>query len=444
MGGPGPGPARGSDLTAEPRLGRVPPTDSLTGRVRVPDQPRDARHPGAGVGALAPLRRRCSPRSSRPPATGELDPAAARGHRGLQPGRRGHRRREQGDVRVHRQGRPARRPAARADGQRVPGVRPAPADHAVEGVVRRPELPLREAPARPLPPVRPGRHRGARRRRPVPRRRGHRPRLATSTAASDCARSTLLLNSLGEPADRARYVEALRALLRRDAGDALADAEPGDARPQPAARARLQARAGRRRSSPPRRRSPTSTATASAAHFDAVHGRPRRASASRTTSTRDSCAASTTTCARRSSSQGGTLDSAQNALGGGGRYDGLVEALGGPPTPGIGFALGVDRTLLACDDEGVFAAPRRSRRRVRRRHDRRPARRTRLTAELRAAGLAADRAFDSRIMKSQMKAADRSGAASPSSSATTSSPPAPSSSNRCEQTTSRSRSSATN
>ena len=37
---------------------------------------------------------------------------------------------------------------------------------------------------------------------------------------------------------------------------------------------------------------------------------------------------------------GGTLDSAQNALGGGGRYDGLVEALGGPPTPGIGFALG--------------------------------------------------------------------------------------------------------
>ena len=54
---------------------------------------------------------------------------------------------------------------------------------------------------------------------------------------------------------------------------------------------------------------------------------------------------------------GGTLDSAQNALGGGGRYDGLIEALGGPPTPAIGFALGVDRTLLACDDEGVFAAP---------------------------------------------------------------------------------------
>ena len=72
---------------------------------------------------------------------------------------------------------------------------------------------------------------------------------------------------------------------------------------------------------------------------------------------------------------GGTLDSAQNALGGGGRYDGLVEALGGPPTPGIGFALGVERILIACDDEGVFDAAGPLGRRVRGRHDRRPARR---------------------------------------------------------------------
>ena len=48
------------------------------------------------------------------------------------------------------------------------------------------------------------------------------------------------------------------------------------------------------------------------------------------------------------------LDTAQNAVGGGGRYDGLVEELGGPATPGIGFALGVDRILLACDAEGAF------------------------------------------------------------------------------------------
>ncbi len=38
---------------------------------------------------------------------------------------------------------------------------------------------------------------------------------------------------------------------------------------------------------------------------------------------------------------------AQSGVGGGGRYDGLVEELGGPPTPGIGWACGVERILLA-------------------------------------------------------------------------------------------------
>jgi histidyl-tRNA synthetase len=105
--------------------------------------------------------------------------------------------------------------------------------------------------------------------------------------------------------------------------------------------------------------------------------------------------------------QGGTLDSAQNALGGGGRYDGLVEALGGPATPGVGFALGLDRTLLACDDEGVFGPE--------------PSildafivdvtgglEAVTLSAELRAAGYAVDRSFDNRSMKAQMKLANRS------------------------------------
>ena len=41
---------------------------------------------------------------------------------------------------------------------------------------------------------------------------------------------------------------------------------------------------------------------------------------------------------------------AQAALGGGGRYDGLVEELGGPPTPGVGWAAGVERMLLAAGD----------------------------------------------------------------------------------------------
>ena len=104
------------------------------------------------------------------------------------------------------------------------------------------------------------------------------------------------------------------------------------------------------------------------------------------------------------------LDTAQNAVGGGGRYDGLVEELGGPPTPGIGFALGVDRILLACDAEGTFAAA--------------PApvevfvvdttggrSAIVLCDRLRRAGLGVDRAFDGRSMKAQMKRADRSGAA---------------------------------
>jgi histidyl-tRNA synthetase len=43
----------------------------------------------------------------------------------------------------------------------------------------------------------------------------------------------------------------------------------------------------------------------------------------------------------------------QQALGGGGRYDGLVELLGGSPTPGIGFGIGIDRTVLAAADQGV-------------------------------------------------------------------------------------------
>lgn len=106
---------------------------------------------------------------------------------------------------------------------------------------------------------------------------------------------------------------------------------------------------------------------------------------------------------------GETLDSAQNALGGGGRYDSLVEDLGGPPTPGIGFAIGLDRTLIACDDEGVFV----------------PVSAATdvfvvdvtggrealvVVDELRRHGYAVERAFDNRSMKSQMKAADRSGA----------------------------------
>jgi histidyl-tRNA synthetase len=107
--------------------------------------------------------------------------------------------------------------------------------------------------------------------------------------------------------------------------------------------------------------------------------------------------------------QASALEGAQNAIGGGGRYNGLVESLGGPATPGIGFGSGIERVLLACDAEGVFPTPAAlvdvfvvdvAGGEVARD----------VTAELRRAGIAADRAFDGRSMKSQMKAADRSGA----------------------------------
>ncbi len=105
----------------------------------------------------------------------------------------------------------------------------------------------------------------------------------------------------------------------------------------------------------------------------------------------------------------GSLDSAQNAVGGGGRYDKLAEALGGPPTPGIGFGMGIERLLLACDAEGVLPTPSAS-------VDVWVLDTTggssalAFTHELRDAGIAADRSFDGRSMKSQFKAADRSGA----------------------------------
>ncbi len=103
------------------------------------------------------------------------------------------------------------------------------------------------------------------------------------------------------------------------------------------------------------------------------------------------------------------LDSAQNAVGGGGRYDKLAEALGGPPTPGIGFGMGIERLLLACDAEGVFPVPETTVE-VFVVDTTGGAAATVIAAELREAGIGADRGFDHRSMKSQFKQADRSGA----------------------------------
>jgi len=103
------------------------------------------------------------------------------------------------------------------------------------------------------------------------------------------------------------------------------------------------------------------------------------------------------------------LDAAQNAIGGGGRYDGLTGAIGGPPTPGVGFGIGIERLLLACDAERCFAVSPRA-----------PdvfvvdvtggAAARDLSVRLRDAGLAALRSYDNRSLKAQLKLADRSGA----------------------------------
>jgi histidyl-tRNA synthetase len=107
--------------------------------------------------------------------------------------------------------------------------------------------------------------------------------------------------------------------------------------------------------------------------------------------------------------QGLALDAAQQTVIGGGRYDGLVEQLGGPPTPGIGFGSGIERMLLACDAEGVFPGPGSALDAFIVDAAGGAAARD-LTHELRRAGLRADRAFGGRSMKAQMKAAGRSGA----------------------------------
>jgi histidyl-tRNA synthetase len=101
---------------------------------------------------------------------------------------------------------------------------------------------------------------------------------------------------------------------------------------------------------------------------------------------------------------------AQSALSGGGRYDGLVEEIGGPPTPGVGFGAGIERLLIALEGAGVTA-------------EQRPievffvvadgAPRERVVGwlkELRARGIAADTDYAGRSLKGQLTQAARLGA----------------------------------
>jgi histidyl-tRNA synthetase len=103
-----------------------------------------------------------------------------------------------------------------------------------------------------------------------------------------------------------------------------------------------------------------------------------------------------------------SLDQAQLALGGGGRYDGFVEALGGPSTPGIGFGLGIERILLAAQAEGVDLGAGGAHLDVFVIDTTGGEQATDITDGLRRAGLRAGRAYDQRSYKAQMKVALRS------------------------------------
>ncbi|HYG95913.1 MAG TPA: histidine--tRNA ligase [Solirubrobacterales bacterium] len=98
---------------------------------------------------------------------------------------------------------------------------------------------------------------------------------------------------------------------------------------------------------------------------------------------------------------------AQSEIGGGGRYDGLIEQLGGPATPAVGFAAGIERILLALDEE-VPAAGRDAFIAVADPEMR--GRAMALAVELRHAGLAVEVDLAGRSLKSQFKHADRIGA----------------------------------
>ncbi len=103
---------------------------------------------------------------------------------------------------------------------------------------------------------------------------------------------------------------------------------------------------------------------------------------------------------------------AQSGIGGGGRYDGLMAQIGGQDLSGIGFGLGLDRTLLALEAEGVTLDGIESRVDVFgvAIGDEARMRMSILVDQLRQAGVAADMAYGGRGLKGAMKGADRSGA----------------------------------
>ncbi|MCW2758319.1 MAG: histidine--tRNA ligase [Nocardioidaceae bacterium] len=101
---------------------------------------------------------------------------------------------------------------------------------------------------------------------------------------------------------------------------------------------------------------------------------------------------------------------AQSGIGGGGRYDGLMADLGGQELSGIGFGLGIDRTFLACQAEGLSPGPDRALDVYVVPLGAARARAAELVVALRRIGVRTDMSFGERGLKGAMKGADRSGA----------------------------------
>jgi histidyl-tRNA synthetase len=106
----------------------------------------------------------------------------------------------------------------------------------------------------------------------------------------------------------------------------------------------------------------------------------------------------------------GPEEKAQSAICSGGRYDGLIEQIGGPPTPGIGFGAGIERALLALEHEGVTAESRRLDVFFVVHDEALRARVLQTMAELRANAVTCDTDYGGRSPKGQLDYANRLGA----------------------------------
>lgn len=99
---------------------------------------------------------------------------------------------------------------------------------------------------------------------------------------------------------------------------------------------------------------------------------------------------------------------AQSAVCGGGRYDGLVEEIGGPSTPGIGFAIGLERLLLALEMQNLIPAPKAQKRvYIAALGEDAVAEGFKIQEELRSLGVLTDMDLQGRSLKGQMKQAGK-------------------------------------